>query len=138
MQKAMDKFITIDFLDKALLFIREKRVFTPSQKIWEEFSEQENKILVRAMYKLEKDGYVYTQPARFTAHGASVNESTTFFISFDGLLALENTPFISRNKPYKWKRIKGIINTIWEIAKIIMIVLNALAIIYFSYLTSKK
>ncbi len=51
-------------------------------------------------------------------------------ITFEGVLFFESAFFISKNKPYTWKRNKGIINSIWTVAKIIMITLNALAIIY--------
>ncbi len=77
--------MTIDFLDKALLHIKNQSSFTATKSDVSDFTAQENKLLVRAFYKLEKDGYVYTN----TKVDDKGNQRTTFYISFDGLLALE-------------------------------------------------
>ncbi len=126
--------MTIDFLDKALLHIKNQASFIPTKSDAPEFTAQENKLLVRAFYKLEKDGYVYTD-AKVDDKG---NKRVTFYISFDGLLALENSPFIWRNRPYRWNANKQILNTIWTVAKFIAIIINALIIIIFTYLTYWK
>lgn len=123
--------MTIDFLDKALLYIKTQASFMPSKSGVPEFTPDENKLLVRAFYKLEKDGYVYTD----TRTDDKGNKRVTFYISFDGLLALENSPLIWKNKPYRWNKSKQVLNTIWTAAKIIAIIINALIILIFTYLT---
>lgn len=126
--------MTIDFLDKALLYIKNKSAFIATKSNIPEFTEQENKLLVRAFHKLEKDGYVYSKETTPT----NTHTITTFYISFDGLLALESSPFIWKNRPYRWNANKQILNTIWTIAKIIAIIINALIILIFTYLTYYK
>ena len=126
--------MTIDFLDKALLYLKEKGPFAESKSNLPEFTEKENDLLTRAFYRLEKDGYVYSN----TRISSSGNKSVTFFISFDGLLALENCPFIWEDRPYKWKSAKEKIAIIWSIVKIVAVVVNALAVLLFTYLTYKK
>lgn len=123
--------MTIDFLDKALLYIKNQASFTSTKSDIPEFTEQENKLLVRAFYKLEKDGYVYTNKKA----DEKGNESVRFYISFDGLLALENGPLIWKNRPYRWNANKRTINTIWNVVKIIAVIINAIIILIFTYLT---
>jgi hypothetical protein len=126
--------MTINFLDRALLYIKTQASFTPTKSEVPEFTQQENRLLVRALYKLEKDGYVYTN-TRVDEKG---NKSVTFFISFDGLLALERSPIFWKNRPYRWGKNKELLTTIWRVAKIILIVLNSLAILYLMWLAIPK
>lgn len=123
--------ITIDFLDKALLYIKNQATFVQTKSDVPEFTPAENKLLVRAFYKLEKDGYVYSD----TKIDDKGNKSVRFYISFDGLLALENSPFIWKNRPYRWNANKQRLNTIWTVVKIVAIIINALIILIFTYLT---
>ncbi len=123
--------MTVDFLDKALLYIRTQASFVPTKSDVPEFTPDENKLLVRALYKLEKDGYVYLD----TNVDDKANKRVIFYISFDGLLALENSPFIWKNRPYRWNANKQKLNTIWAITKIIAIIINALTVLIFTYLT---
>jgi hypothetical protein len=126
--------MTIDFLDKALMYIKNQASFIPTKSDVPEFTEQENRLLVRAFYKLEKDGYVYTD----TKVDDKGNKTVRFYISFDGLLALENNPFFWKNRPYRWNANKKKLDTIWTVAKIIAIIINAIIIIVFTYLTYYK
>ncbi len=118
-------------LRQGIIAHKNQSSFKATKSYVSDFTAQENKLLVRAFYKLEKDGYVYTN----TKVDDKGNQRTTFYISFDGLLALENSPFIWKNKPYRWNANKQILNTIWTIAKIIAIIINALIILIFTYLT---
>ena len=127
--------ITIDFLDRALLYIKQNSSFSKTKVDVPEFSKDENKLLPRAFYKLEKDGYVYKE---VNVTDNDKHQTVRFYISFDGLLALENSPFHWKNRPYRWNKIKGIINTTWKIVKIMIIVLNAIAILYLMYLSVPK
>ena len=83
--------------------------------------------------KLEKDGNL---DVSYYKNDKSSNK--LYNISFEGLVFLENAPFIFQHKPYRWKANKGTIKTIWEIAKIIIVVLNALAILYLMYMAIPK
>lgn len=126
--------MTIDFLDKALCYIANHASFTPTKFFIPEFTKPENELLVRAFYKLEKDGYVYSK----TTKDDKGNERVTFYISFDGLLALENSPFLWKNRPYQWKKKKQALNTACNVTKIVAIVINSLIVMYFTYLTYYK
>lgn len=66
--------------------------FVQTSEEIQEFTQEENKLLVRAFYKLEKDGYVYSNK-KVDDKG---NKRVTFYISFDGLLALENGPLFGK------------------------------------------
>jgi len=86
----------------------------------------DKKLIARGWIQLEKDGFAYSK----------VNgNSTRYFISFDGLLALENCPMIYAGRPYKWKAIKVRLNTIWRVISIVAIIFNALVILLFTYWT---
>lgn len=61
-----------------------------------------------------------------------------YYMKFDGWIALEGTPFLFRNKPFKYISFKENLITIWKIVKIIGIILNATAIIYIGILSLKK
>ena len=122
---------TIDFLDKALLYIKSQVSFIPTRSEIPEFTPDENKLLPRAFYKLEKDGYVYTD----TKTDEKGNKSVRFYISFDGLLALESSSLIWKNRPYRWNKNKQVLTAVWTAAKIIAITINAIIILIFTYLT---
>jgi hypothetical protein len=125
--------MTTEFLDRALLYIKNESSFSETKTDLEEFTKDENKLLVRAFYKLEKDGYVYSSSSE-----SSGNTSVRFFISFDGLLALENTPKLWKNRPYRYNKFKQSLNTFWTVTKIIAVIINALAILVFTWLTYIK
>jgi len=121
---------TVDFLDKALLFLKNESAFGPGDYKRPVFPEVEKKLLVRAFYKLEKDGFAYSEK---TENGG--NTSHRFFISFDGLLALENCPAKWENRPYRWTATKENIDSTWTVVKTVGIIINAIVILLFTYLT---
>ncbi|MFD1184566.1 hypothetical protein, partial [Pontibacter rugosus] len=55
------KITTVDFLDKALLFLKNESAFGAGDYKRPVFPEVEKKLLVRAFYKLEKDGFAYSE-----------------------------------------------------------------------------
>jgi len=126
--------MTIDFLDRALFYMKQRTSFISTKSDVPEFTPEENKLLVRALYKLEKDGYIYTN----TNSDDKGNKRVTFFISFDGLLALENSPFFWKNKPYRWQGFRQKLKVVWSITKIVAVIINAIIILVFTYLTYIK
>jgi len=121
---------TVDFLDKALLFLKNESAFGLVDYKRPVFPEVEKKLLVRAFYKLEKDGFAYSEKKE-----SDGNTSQRFFISFDGLLALESCPTKWKNRPYRWSAIKENIDSTWTVTKTIGIIINAIVILLFTYLT---
>lgn len=89
---------------------------------------------VRAWEQLTKDGYAYSTDRENSA----TSKTTRFFITISGLRAIETCPFFLRGKPYKWKIVQGYISIIWKIATIVAILLNALIVLLFTYLTYIK
>jgi len=95
------------------------------------------------LHKLVRDGYAeetkeemrYDGPEEFKPPGGIWNYS--YKITFEGLVALEEPLFIWKNKVYRWNANKGKLKTIWKVAKIIMVILNALIIIYLTYKSTK-
>lgn len=123
--------VTIALLDKALLFLKSQDCFIPEIDKTQEFSEVEKKFLDRVFYKLYADGY-----AHLSEHKVTDKQSiASYSISFDGLLALENSPFMWKNQPYRWNANKIKLNVSWMVAKIIVVAANALIILMLSYLT---
>lgn len=90
--------------------------------------------IARAWKQLEKDGYVYSEETITDPHKKSVR----YFITFDGLLAIENCPFFLQGKPYRWKVVKTNLNLFWKVICIMAVILNAIIILIFTYLTYIK
>jgi len=88
---------SIDFLDKALLLLKNESAFGPIGFNRPNLSDIERKLLIRAFYKLEKDGFAYSEKRE-----NGNNTSHRFYISFDGLLVLEEYPPKWKNRPYRW------------------------------------
>ncbi|WP_242927345.1 hypothetical protein [Pontibacter vulgaris] len=126
--------MNIDFLDRVLLYMKEHTSFSASRESVPEFKDEDDELLATALQKLEKDGYVYTTTSVFK----SGNTNTTYHISYDGLLALESCPNSWRNRPYRWGVQKEKLNGIWSITKIVAVVVNALIVLIFTYLTYFK
>ncbi len=78
----------------------------------------------------------YEGPEMFRPPGGIWNFS--YKLTFEGLLALEKSPFRPPNQPYKNKKNMERIQIIWRIAKIIMAAASTLAIIYLTYLQVKN
>ncbi|CAM3555669.1 MULTISPECIES: hypothetical protein [Elizabethkingia] len=123
--------INIDFLDRALNYLSDCNSYFESKDDIEEFTEQENEVLPKAYDHLVKDGYAYSRKKT----SKSGFETETFYISFEGLLALETAPKLYKRKPYKWRKVKNDLNTIWSIVKICAVLINAIVILVFTYLT---
>ena len=120
---------TLEFLDKTLLSIKDESVFRSEDYIKEKRSDKEVQLYLRTWHKLEKDGFVYYK---------NTDTSTRIYISFEGLLALENTPFFFKNKPYQYLKFKMTSNDVWNFFKILAVGANALFILFFIYLTYIK
>jgi len=71
-----------------------------------------------------------TTKETITSEAKHVSSRDAYFISFEGILFFEQSPFMFQKRPYKWKQIKQTLNVIWTIAKIVITALNALAILY--------
>ncbi len=122
----------IDYLDTTLLLIKQNSKYSEENvEIPKEYFKEHYPI---AMRHLEKDGYIRVE----TNQKDQGTLGITAYITFAGLLALENNPFIWKNKPYRWNKIKGIITISWTVAKMIMVALNAVIILYLTYLSVKK
>lgn len=91
-------------------------------------------VLVKAWDQLERDGFVYST-RKVKDNGDS---DVRYFISINGLLALENCPIWFRNRPYKWKAAKEKLGFYWKIACIIAVLINAIVVLAFTYLTYIK
>jgi len=135
----------ITTLDLLLNYLNENREVVFVDKIKSGFDKihtTELLDLISMLDKLTKDGYVSKKPIMKTISkaGEIINRERKayYIISFEGILALEEAPFNFNKKPYKWNQIKNNANTIWTVLKIIMIALNAVAIIILTYLQATK
>ena len=132
----------VDSLDAVLLYLYNNKRYCYIKEIhtaMEPILAIEIIYILAILQKLAKDGYITIEEQttrNVSPLGVSqvVSERDGYFISFDGILFVENKSFIWQHRPYKWKQIKGIIKTIWEIAKIIIIVLNSVAILWLMYM----
>ena len=88
--------------------------------------------------KLDRDKFITSDDILYVDTDEGKKSLRSYCISFEGIIFFESAHFICQNKPYRWKINKGIIKTIWDIAKIIMIFLNAVAILYLMYLLIPK
>lgn len=94
----------------------------------------DKKIIARAWKHLEKDGLVYSNHTK----NSETSSTIRYYMSFEGLLAIENCPIFYKSRPYKWKSAKATLGLIWRLCSIIAIIINALIIIIFTYLTFIK
>lgn len=94
----------------------------------------DKKIIVRAWKHLEKDGLAYSTHVV----NSETNSATKYFISFDGLLAIEDCPAYYKGRPYKWKAVRRNLGQLWKLCSIIAVIINALIIMVFTYLTYIK
>lgn len=125
--------ITTKTLDETLLLLKNESDFGSGEYTRKNLSVTEEKLIVRALIKLEKDGYAYSEKT------VPNNElSKNYYISFDGLLALENAPLVWKDKPYQYKKAKEIFRIIWSVIKVVAVISNGLFILYFTYLTYLK
>lgn len=113
--------INYDFLDKALIYLKETEGWNKAFSHDSRFSEEQNKYLFQAFKKMETDGYVYSKETNIT----------NFYISFNGIIALGEFD----NAPYKTKKNIELRNKIWEYVKILAVVINAIVILAFTILT---
>jgi len=128
------KIKAIDLLDIALNELKDSGPFADqsSQKLKD--SEIDKKLIARAWLHLEKDGFAYSENKQQTP-----NHSTTrVYITLEGILAIENCPSIYKGRPYRWKVVKANLTTVWKLMSLIAIIINALIIIIFTYLTYIK
>jgi len=125
--------ITTKTLDEALLFLKDESVFGSEDYSRKNRSDLEANLIVRALSKLEKDGFAYSEKTV-----KDNNSSTRYFISFDGLLALENAPLFWKNQPYEYLNAKEKFHVIWSLIKVLAIILNGLIVLVFTYLTYIK
>lgn len=121
--------IATQTLDIALLILKKESVFGGKVSQKSNYSETDRKLIARAWQKLEKDAFVYSTKS---------DNGVRYFISMDGLLAIENAPWPWKNKPYQYARFKERINIAWTVAKTLAIILNSIALLAFSYLTLRQ
>ncbi len=137
----------IDDLDIVLTYLYNNRRYQYIQEIHDKSLKPTGREIIDTLVvlnKLAKDGNVIIEEHKQITRDAITEEIKSskpidsYFISFEGVLFFEQSWWIWKNRPYTWKHIKGIISTIWTIAKIVIIVLNALAILYLMWLTVDK
>lgn len=118
-------------LDIALNYLKSQSIFSDDLSVELGKSNLEPKIIVRAWEKLAKDGYAYTEKTQHSEH----NQSIRYFITFDGLQVLSDSPFPYKGKPYEWARKKIHLKRLWTITSVLAIVINAIIVLVFTYLT---
>jgi hypothetical protein len=91
-------------------------------------------IIARAWKKLEKDGFAYVKETEVKPNNTSIR----FYITFDGVLAIENCPLLFKGRPYRWQATKNKLEFLWKIVSLLAIVINGLVILAFAYLTYIK
>ncbi|MEC3875958.1 hypothetical protein [Chryseobacterium salviniae] len=124
--------ITIDFLDKVLIFLKDQGdagySFTkdcPSYFSYEEF----DRYLKPALEKLCRDNFAY-----FKVQELKMSSRKVYYISIDGIFALlEN-----HNKPYKKSICKKRLVKFWNVTKIIAVAINAIIVLYYTVRTYYK
>jgi len=133
----------VDWLDAVLLYLYNNRKYCYIQEIHKAMEPILAIPIIEILViinKLAKDGYITIEehiirsPDPVTQEMKEVSRRDGYFISFEGILFVENKSLIWQHRPYKWKQIKGIIKTIWEIVKIIIVVLNSVAILWLMYM----
>jgi hypothetical protein len=125
--------MNIDILDKVLKILYESdsayilSYKNPNDKLWD-IGYKDRVIILKKLafegYALENKTEIFTQSV------------ITYVISFDGKLfyefsAIKDRPFHARNIKNKW-------NNAYKISKTILIIINAIAIIFISWLTLKS
>lgn len=110
--------VDINFLDKLLNYLRENDGIGLSDSFDTDFTKEENKYLRQAAERLENDGY------------AQSIGKYQFFITFDGLIALDET-FLGKykNQPYKRIQIKSRWNNAWLAIKVVVTVIHGVALL---------
>jgi|GEM_PF-3421813 hypothetical protein len=128
------KIKAIDLLDIALNELKDSGPFADEISQKQKDSEIDKKLIARAWQHLEKDGFAYSENKQQTP-----NHSTTrIYITLEGILAIEGCPSIYKGRPYKWQALKANLTTAWKLVSLTAIVINALIIIVFTYLTYIK
>lgn len=94
--------MTIEFLDRALLHIQQKASFSKSIVPVPGFTKEENELLVRACYKFEKDGYVYSKEFVLTDDGK--HRRVRFYISFDGMMFIQQGGYAEQQRKDQYKK----------------------------------
>lgn len=135
--------VHLDLLLNHFYHLKDYSLFSEVHSSFNSVHEISSRDLLILINKLEKDGYIIRKPSTRVTTNLNTKEQNEsqailFFISFEGVVFLESAPFIWKHRPYKWKEMKEIANTIWTVLKIIMIALNAVAIIYLTYLQTQK
>lgn len=121
----------IKALDIALNYLKSQSIFSDDLSVKLGESNLEPKIIVRAWEKLVKDGYAYTEKTQNSEH----HQSIRYFITFEGLQALLDSPFPYKGKPYEWTRKKIHLKRLSSIISVLAIVVNAIVVLIFTYLT---
>ncbi|MBB5440619.1 hypothetical protein HDC92_004322 [Pedobacter sp. AK017] len=124
----------VNLLDIALNELKDSGPFADETSQQLKNSEIDKKLIARAWQHLEKDGLAYTEKKQ-----DSPNHFTNrIYITLEGILAIEACPSIYKGRPYKWKEVKANLATTWKVASLIAVIINALIIIIFTYLTYIK
>ncbi|MBK8089472.1 MAG: hypothetical protein IPK31_16930 [Chitinophagaceae bacterium] len=136
----------IDDLDNMLNYLKEKHDYTKFIQIVKDKPELDCDAII---IKLEKDGYINSGKSIdkkitgtfdvFTKEVLSskekiVSEDNIYRLSFEGFTFLESPYFILKKRPYRYKQTTETIKAIYNLAKTIVLVLNAVAILVLMYL----
>lgn len=117
--------VDINLLDKTLNYIHKKGGLPLSEDDNPHFTKEENEYLQQAAQRLQKDGFA-----------KSNDRGNQFFITFDGLLALDETFLLrNRNRPYKRMRAMSGWKNAWLFVKVVALTLNGLALLILAILT---
>lgn len=115
--------VDLNLLDEVLVFLKkrgESGFSFSSGSIY--LSKEKDKYLPSALDKLIKDGFAYTKVGK---------TYTQYFITFDGLIALDEC----NSKPYKAKKESEKRKKCWERVKLFAVLVNALIVLLFTILT---
>jgi len=91
-------------------------------------------LVVRAWEQLITDGYVYSKTQEVSKNETSIR----FYITLEGVIAIESCPFFLKGRPYKWKVVQSYISIAWKVTTVVAVLANALIVLIFTYLTYIK
>lgn len=117
--------IDFKFLDAALRHLFTSDSWNRANSDLPQFDKDQNKLLYEAYLKMEKDGYVYSKV---------VANTKTFYISFDGILFVQE----SGGMPYTEKKKKEKLKYYWDIAKIVSVAINAAIVLFYTIMAYYK
>ncbi|MCU7615642.1 hypothetical protein NZ698_00410 [Chryseobacterium sp. PBS4-4] len=112
------------YLDAALRHLLISEDWNKSCSDLPQFDKEQNDSLFAAYRKMEKDGFTYSVYTKIT----------TFYISLDGIIALQE----SGGMPYQEKAKKERLLKYWNVAKIVAVAINAAVVLFYTIMSFYK